>query len=148
MRWAPFVTVAAVIREQDRYLLVEERPEGLAVINQPAGQLEFGESLLDAVQREVQEETGRLFTPTGLVGVYQWTVPDTERSFLRFCFCGSVSAPLPGAVLDPDIQATHCLSVDEIATGTLPTRSPLVLQCIQDTLRRPPLGLDALHALS
>ncbi len=148
MRWAPFVTVAAVIREQDRYLLVEERPEGRAVINQPAGHLELGESLLDAVQREVQEETGRLFTPTGLVGVYQWTVPDTERSFLRFCFCGDVSAPLPGAMLDPDINATHWLSVEEIKTGTLPTRSPLVLQCIHDTLRRPPLGLDALHALS
>ncbi|MGB5494692.1 MAG: NUDIX hydrolase, partial [Sedimenticolaceae bacterium] len=113
MRWAPAVTVAAVIREQDRYLMVEERPEGHAVINQPAGHLEFGERLLDAVQREVREETGRRFTPTGLVGVYQWTVPDTERSFLRFCFCGSVSAPLPGAVLDPDIQATHWLSVDE-----------------------------------
>ena len=148
MRWAPFVTVAAVIREQDRYLLVEERPDGYPVINQPAGHLEFGESLLDAVQREVQEETGRLFTPTGLVGVYQWTVPDTERGFLRFCFCGSVSAPLPGAALDPDINATHWLSVEEITTGTLPTRSPLVLRCIHDTLRRPPLGLDALHALS
>ena len=148
MRWAPSVTVAAVIREQDRYLMVEERPEGRAVINQPAGHLEFGESLLDAVQREVWEETGRRFRPTGLVGVYQWTVPDTERSFLRFCFCGSVSARLPGAVLDPDIDATHWLSVDEIASGTLPTRSPLVLRCIHDTLRQPPLGLDALHALA
>ena len=58
MRWAPFVTVAAVIREQDRYLLVEERPDGYPVITQPAGHLEFGESLLDAVQREVREETG------------------------------------------------------------------------------------------
>ncbi len=148
MRWAPSVTVAAVIREQDRYLMVEERPEGHAVINQPAGHLEFGESLLNAVQREVREETGRRFTPTGLIGVYQWTVPDTARSFLRFCFCGSVSAPLPGAVLDPEIHATHWLSVDEIATGTLPTRSPLVLRCIHDTLRRPPLGLDVLHALA
>jgi ADP-ribose pyrophosphatase YjhB (NUDIX family) len=148
MRWAPFVTVAAVIREQDRYLLVEERPDGYPVINQPAGHLEFGESLLDAVQREVREETARRFTPNGLVGVYQWTVPDSARSFLRFCFCGSVSAPLPGAALDPDIHATHWLSVEEITSGALPTRSPLVLRCIHDTLRGPPLGLDALHALS
>jgi len=147
MPWTPSVTVAAVIREQDRYLMVEERPEGHAVINQPAGHLEFGETLIDAVQREVLEETGRLFTATGLVGVYQWTLPGTRRTYLRFCFCGAAGAPMADQTIDPDIEATRWMTLDEIAHGEIPPRSPLVLRCIHDALARPPVGLDVLHAL-
>ena len=44
MPWSPSVTVAAVIRRQDRFLMVEERSSGRMVINQPAGHLEAGET--------------------------------------------------------------------------------------------------------
>ena len=148
MPWSPSVTVAAVIRRQDRYLMVEECPDGTAVINQPAGHLEFGETLLEAVCREVLEETGCAFTPSGLLGVYQWTLPDTERTYLRFCFCGAVGDPIPGCSLDPEIIATHWLTLAEIGDGRLPTRSPLVLRCIKDALTLPALGLETLHALA
>lgn len=147
MRWSPAVTVAAVIRRDDRYLMVEERPDGEAVINQPAGHLEFGETLLQAVGREVLEETARRFVPTGLVGIYQWTLPGTERTYLRFCFCGEVSEPLPDHRLDADIVATHWLTVDEIAHGPLPVRSPLVLRCLQDARGDRHRTLESLHAL-
>jgi phosphatase NudJ len=147
MRWYPSVTVAAVIRRQDRYLMVEERPDGTRVINQPAGHLEYGETLAEAVVREVLEETGCRFSPTGLVGVYQWTVPGTRRTYLRFCFCGEVDDPLPGQETDPDIVAAHWMSLDEIASGKLPARSPLVLRCIQDSLDAQPVDLEIIHAL-
>jgi phosphatase NudJ len=147
MRWYPSVTVAAVIRRQDRYLMVEERPDGTRVINQPAGHLEYGETLAEAVVREVLEETGCRFSPTGLVGVYQWTVPGTGQTYLRFCFCGEVDDPLPGQETDPDIVAAHWMSLDEIASGKLPARSPLVLRCIQDSLDAQPVDLEIIHAL-
>ena len=115
MSWSPSVTVAAVIREDHRYLVVEERPDGDTVINQPAGHVEFGETLEQAVKREVLEETGRHFTPTGLIGIYQWTVPDTNHTYLRFCFCGQVSEPVPGRKLDPEINATHWMTLKQIA---------------------------------
>ena len=52
-RWKPAVTVAAVIAEGGRYLLVEEHtPEGLR-LNNPAGHLEPVESPLEAVVRRV-----------------------------------------------------------------------------------------------
>jgi len=147
MTWSPSVTVAAVIRDDEHYLVVEERPDGDAVINQPAGHVEFGENLVQAVQREVLEETACQFTPTGLVGIYQWTVPDTDRTYLRFCFSGQVGEPVPGRKLDPEISATHWMTVDQIASGEIPLRSPLVLRCLEDALRGPTISLEALHAL-
>lgn len=147
MLWSPSVTVAAVIRQRERYLMVEERPDGRAVINQPAGHLEFGETLVQAVQREVLEETGHRFTPAGLIGVYQWTLPGTQRTYLRFCFSGEVGDPNADNRLDPDIIAIHWMTREQIASGPLPTRSPLVLRCVDDALTSVPLGLEALHAL-
>lgn len=148
MSWSPNVTVAAVIRRGGRHLLVEERPEGRTVLNQPAGHLEYGESLLAAIRREVLEETGREFTAQGLVGAYQWTVPGTDRTYLRFCFAGEVGERIEGSVLDPDIVRTHWLTPEQIEQHTVaPLRSPLVLRCIADAQRRPPLPLDALHVV-
>jgi len=148
MPWSPSITVAAVIRRDDRYLVVEERPDDEAVINQPAGHLEFGETLLQAVQREVLEETGRRFTATGLVGIYQWTVPNTDHTYLRFCFCGEVGDRAPDLQLDPDICATHWMTLEQIAQGELPVRSPLVLRCLQDAQRSPAMSLEVLNALA
>lgn len=147
MRWSPSVTVAAVIRRQDHFLLVEERPDNTSVINQPAGHLEPGESLIAAVCREVLEETACEFTPTGLVGIHQWQVPNTERSYLRFCFVGNVGEPIAGYPRDPDIITTHWLTRAQIIDGNRPLRSPMVLRCIDDALHHAPLPLESLHAL-
>ena len=57
MQWKPNTTVAAVIEKDGKFLLVEELIEDELVFNQPAGHLEKGETLLDAVKREVLEET-------------------------------------------------------------------------------------------
>ncbi|MGD8309269.1 MAG: NUDIX domain-containing protein, partial [Chromatiales bacterium] len=69
MQWRPRTTVAAVVQRQGRFLLVEERVGGRRVLNQPAGHLEEGESLEQAVVREVLEETAWRFHPQGLVGI-------------------------------------------------------------------------------
>ena len=51
------ITVAAVIEQEGRFLLVEELSGGRAVYNQPAGHVEPRENLLEAVVRETREET-------------------------------------------------------------------------------------------
>ncbi|NDD13594.1 MAG: NUDIX domain-containing protein, partial [Betaproteobacteria bacterium] len=54
-RWKPSATVAAIIEHQGRYLLIEEHsPEGLR-LNNPAGHLDPGESLIHACAREALE---------------------------------------------------------------------------------------------
>ncbi|SVE09308.1 uncharacterized protein METZ01_LOCUS462162, partial [marine metagenome] len=57
MQWKPNTTVAAIIKKDDQFLLVEEKIEGKLVFNQPAGHLEKGETLIEAIKREVLEET-------------------------------------------------------------------------------------------
>ena len=49
--WHPDVTVATVVALKGRLLLVEERIDGQLVLNQPAGHLEPGESLVEAAVR-------------------------------------------------------------------------------------------------
>ena len=70
-RWKPSVTVAAVIEHDGRYLLIEEHTQEGLRLNNPAGHLDPGESLIEACARECLEETAHPFQPKALVGVYQ-----------------------------------------------------------------------------
>lgn len=133
MRWSPRVTVAAVIRDHaGRHLLVEERPDDARVLNQPAGHLENGESLLEAVIREVREETCREFEARFLLGIYRWQIGPGGDTYLRFCFTGEAGAEQPGMARDPDILATHWVAPEDLGRITPPPRSPLVERCMRD----------------
>jgi phosphatase NudJ len=152
--WKPSVTVAAVVERDGRFLLVEEQtPEGLR-LNNPAGHLEPGESLIEAVVRECLEETACRFTPAALLGVYQARLrraprgarPAEDVTYLRFAFAGSVGEPEPGRALDTPIVRTLWLTPDEIRAGAARHRSPLVLACLDDHLAGRRLPLDTLRA--
>jgi 8-oxo-dGTP pyrophosphatase MutT (NUDIX family) len=126
------VTVAAIIEQDKEFLIVEERVGEQIVFNQPAGHLEPGESLLDAVVRETREETGFAFSPESVVGVYLWYCQDAGRSFLRVTFSGNASAPTKAPPLDDGIVAVHWLSRRQLANRRHLLRSPLVMRVIDD----------------
>jgi 8-oxo-dGTP pyrophosphatase MutT (NUDIX family) len=128
----PTVTVAAVIERDGRFLLVEELHEGRRVLNQPAGHLDPGESLLAACAREVLEETAHRFAPTALVGIYRWYYAPADVTFLRFAFAGRVESVEAGRALDAEIVALHWLSREELAARSAEHRSPLVQRCVED----------------
>lgn len=144
-QWKPNVTVAAVLEREGSFLLVEEQTaEGLRY-NQPAGHLEAGESLLDAVIRETLEESAWRFTPTTLVGVYQYHQAASGITYLRFAFTGELSDHDAGRKLDTGILRALWMPVADIRASRAKHRSPLLLQCVDDYLagRRHPL--DLLH---
>jgi 8-oxo-dGTP pyrophosphatase MutT (NUDIX family) len=148
-RWKPAVTVAAVIAEGGRYLLVEELTrEGLR-LNNPAGHLDPGESPQEAVQRECLEETARAFAPEALVGLYFWRftrhAPAEDVTYLRIAYCGQVGAELPGLRYDQGIERTLWLTPDEIRARRAEHRSPLVMRCIDDHLAGRRFPLDLIH---
>jgi 8-oxo-dGTP pyrophosphatase MutT (NUDIX family) len=142
MVWKPDVTVAAIIERDGRFLLVEERIRGRLVLNQPAGHLEDGESLLQAVMRETLEETAWTFAPAALVGIYLWRSPRAHTT-LRFAFTGTVSDLDAARVLDPPVQATQWLTRAQILQRREQLRTVLVTRCIDDYLAGRRLPLDA-----
>ena len=142
--WKPHTTVAAICARDDRFLLVRERVADGVVYNQPAGHLDPGESLLDAVVRETLEETRYRFTPTALQGVYRFRPEDgADKTYIRFLFRGEIGPRIDGE-LDSDIIAAEWLSYDEVQQCRDMHRSPMVMQCIDDYLAAPGFPLDVI----
>lgn len=148
MIWKPHVTVAAVLERDGRFLLVEEETDSGIRYNQPAGHLEFGESLADAVIRETIEETGHHVIPEFLVGIYNWHNAERDITYLRFAFGGVVTRHEAERPLDAGIIAAHWLTIDEIRALTPRHRSPMVMRCFDDWLagKRYPLGVVTHYA--
>jgi len=140
MTWEPHLTVASIVEHDGRFLLVEETCSGRVVINQPAGHLEEGESLLDAVVRETLEETACRIRPTAFTGAYQWRSPH-NKTYVRFCFSAECLEQEVTQQLDAGIFHVLWLTRDELQRRHENLRSPMVLQCVDDYLagRRYPL---------
>lgn len=144
MRWSPHITVAAVLEQNGRFLLVQEKIAGKSVINQPAGHLEDGETLLQATCREVLEETGWHYHPDSLIGIYHWKSPSDAQTFLRFCFTGDLREHEPQRVLDPVVEQVLWLDRQELQKRSAQMRSPLVQKCIDDYLSGTRIDLSIL----
>ncbi len=148
--WKPSVTVAAVIERDGRFLLVEEETSDGIRFNQPAGHLDPGESLIQAVSREALEETATEFTPTALIGMYMSRYLSNrtgeEVTYLRFAFAGEAGATLDQP-LDVGILRAVWMTRDEMLAVRNLHRSPLVLQCVDDYLlgKRSPLSVIYTH---
>lgn len=128
----PDLTVAAIIERDGRFLVVEERSNNRMVFNQPAGHVERGEQIIDAVIRETLEETAWKFHPEALVGIYFWEQPERNRAFLRFAFSGQVSDHDSTRVLDRGIERAVWMTPQELTIRASRMRSPMVMRGIED----------------
>jgi len=145
MRWQPHVTVATIVEDQGRFLLVEEEIAGQLVFNQPAGHLEANETLREAAIRETLEETGWDVALTGVVGIYLYTAPSNGVTYQRICFSADPVRHYPQRPLDTGIHAARWLSRDELAAQSERWRSHLVMRCIDDYLAGSPYPLAVIR---
>lgn len=147
-----FATVGALIEEGGQILMVKEVKLGFdnGKWNVPEGWLEVGENPLDAVKREVKEETGYAFEPTAILGIY---------SIVREDMRGVVDAGLPHAIkitflgnidesnvsdLHDDVSETKWFSPEEIEEmGQNTLRNSDIKKIVKDYFsgRRYPLEL-------
>src|SRR3569623_2114860 len=125
--WRPHVTVACVVARGERYLMVEEEVDGRLVYNQPAGHLDDGESLVEAVVRETLEETGWTIALEHFLGVHQWRSTEHGQGVVRFSCAARPRAHDPMRRLDLGIRRALWLSRDEIVALGSRLRSPMVL---------------------
>jgi ADP-ribose pyrophosphatase YjhB (NUDIX family) len=146
--WGPHVTVATVVEQDGRYLLVEERDKtsGELVFNQPAGHLEDGESITAAALREALEETGWQVELQGLLGIALYRAAGNGVTYLRTTFLAAPVRHLANAVLDPDIHAVHWFDYEAILVNSARMRSPLVIAAIEQHRRGVCYPLDFIYS--
>jgi ADP-ribose pyrophosphatase YjhB (NUDIX family) len=135
----PFLAVSAAIWRDGRILLARRaRAPGRDLFSLPGGVVETGETLAEAVTREVLEETGLTVEPVRLAGYREAIVRDpegrVERHFVIFAFACRWRAGEPTSsdevsearwVAPEDVAslATTAGLADIIASATLhPTR--------------------------
>lgn len=144
MDWDARLTVATVIEQEGRFLLVEEYADGTELVyNQPAGHLDPHETLAAAAIRETLEETAWEVSVEAIVGIYYWTHPQGGQTYIRTCFAGKPLHHHSDQPLDHGIERALWLTRPEIAALGPQLRSPMVLRCVDDYLAgcRYPLAL-------
>lgn len=128
------VTASSVLEKDGRFLLVEEVANGRTVINQPSGHVEERESPIDATVRETMEETGWLYQPSAIVGIYFYYQSTTNITYQRICFTGKLIRHDTDHPLDSVIIQPLWLTRDELALQIHRIRSPMVMRCVDDYL--------------
>lgn len=87
----PYLAVSAAIVRDGKVLLVRRaRNPALSLYTLPGGAVETGETLTEAVMREVREETALTVEPVALAGHREVIVRDAqgriERHFVIMCY--------------------------------------------------------------
>lgn len=87
----PYLAVSAAIVRDGKVLVVRRaRNPALNLYTLPGGAVEIGETLSEAVSREVREETALAIEPIGLAGHREVIVRDAqgriERHFVIMCY--------------------------------------------------------------
>lgn len=145
--WRPHVTVASVVSDGARYLMVEEEVNGRLAYNQPAGHLDDHESLQQAAVRETLEETGWSVDLQHFIGVHQWRSREHGHGVVRFSFAARAISHDPQRPLDHGIRRALWLTRTEIAALGEHLRSPMVLLSIDAWLAGMRLPLSTLTSL-
>lgn len=134
MKNLPHITVATVVPQEGRFLMVRERSLNELVYNQPAGHVEVGETLLTAAKRETLEETGWQVRIQALLGVYSYPQSANGIHYLRHCFIATPELQLYPQPPDAEIESALWMTIEELQGLKAQLRSPMVLRAIEDYL--------------
>lgn len=129
----PRVRVAALILLEGRVVLVRHRAGSRTYHLLPGGGVNFGETIDEALRREVAEETGLQTRLGRLLFVSDTIDPNGSRHLVNITFEASV---IGGTVTDTP-QDTRVEAVDLIEPWRLPELD-----------LRPPIADDLLHAIA
>jgi len=122
----PFLAVSAAIMRDGKVLAVRRaRNPAINLYTMPGGVVEIGETLTEAVMREVREETALTIEPVALAGHREAILRDAqgkvERHFIILCFAAHWRAG--DVVLNEELDDARWLTPGELAG--LPTTEGL-----------------------
>ncbi len=115
----PFLAVSAAIMRDGKILVVRRaRKPALNLYTLPGGAVETGETLTEAVRREVREETQLDVEPVAIAGHREVIVRDAqgrvERHFVILCFAARWIAGEP--VLNEELDDARWLIPAELSS--------------------------------
>jgi len=114
----PFLAVSAAVIRDGKVLIVRRaRKPALDLYTLPGGVVELGETLSEAVVREVREETSLTIAPAAFAGHREVIVRDAEgrveRHFIILCFAARWIAGEP--VLNEELDDARWLAPAELS---------------------------------
>ena len=136
------LTVATVVSQEDRYLMVKETIDGTQVINQPAGHVIAGEDLFAAALRETLEETGWDVRLSGFLGFSTYLSPTNSTTYYRLTFCAEPIKFNSDHIIDPQIDQVLWMSKFQLIEQSELLRSPIVMDSITQYEKQQIFSLD------
>jgi 8-oxo-dGTP diphosphatase len=115
----PRIRVAAVVVENGAVLLVKHRKDGREYWMLPGGGVDYGESLHEALARELLEETGLCIAPGDLVLANDTIAPDGSRHVVNLYFRATVVSGTPGVGDDPRVVDVAYMPCTELQDAPL-----------------------------
>jgi len=114
----PYLAVSAAIMREGRVLVVRRaRKPALNLYTLPGGAVEAGETLLEAVKREVREETQLAIEPVALAGHREVIARDAQgrvkRHFVILCFAARWLSGEP--VLNEELDDARWLQPSDLS---------------------------------